>query len=71
MYDLPSDTFSEAIKNGHLECAKYIYEKGYYISNHLSNDSMCRIAAKNGHLECVKYIHSISVISEIKNNLNN
>jgi len=42
----------EAALNGHLECLKYLHERGCPWDEYT-----CSAAASNGHLECLKYLH--------------
>jgi hypothetical protein len=46
------DICTEAVKNGHLDCLKYLYEIGCS-----GDEKTCAFAAKNGHLDCLIYLH--------------
>ena len=46
------DTCLHAASNGHLECLKYLHERGCPW-----NEETCQNAAEKGHLECLKYAH--------------
>jgi len=45
-------TCNLAAVNGHLDCLKYLYEKGCPWDRFT-----CNLAAVNGHLDCLKYAH--------------
>ena len=45
-------TCSSAAGGGHLECLKYLHDKGCPW-----DEMACLSAADGGHLECLKYLH--------------
>lgn len=51
--DLITFCTSEAIKNGHTDCVKFMHSKGGQWK-----DTDCYNAALGGHLECLKYIRA-------------
>ena len=52
-------TFNAAVKGGHLECMKYLREKGcpWDENPRTLARGPCAVAARGGHLECLKYLY--------------